>query len=842
MIEPKNIFNNNDDKAGKVRPKHGSSSSTTSTSTSTTTASRLDAKAVMAPSFIPREQDEIFRGTPTILWHGQRLPDGFADFRRLYETAVHLPPITPTTPELKPPWVDKPWLVWDPQFIYSLNAVQRSQPGFRRDFKDIERDITSLQEYVSTFCDLLQEEFYENTMLYNRYTQYNATVRARVFSIDDGQETARGVIEIPGIFDARPSLQFGDRVILRPLRSILPSIEVVATVVNTIRGKKRNESDRLIITWLPNAQAVVLKGVTMAVRFFPSTIPFDRCLAALRWLQIDIDRATSKELLFPSQHPKINPVALDLSDPAIQGLNPQQLQFVHLVMARSASPTEEMIRPPMVLTGPAGTGKTKTLLMALIKCLDPDLPENSMPKRRILACTPSHTACDVLTRRISQYLPNNRIFRLYDSSRPVETVPVEMLAFTHQNASGDFVFPSIEKFRTFQVIVCTCSDAHLLSISGMTNQSLRLRKQALARYVKGVVEASGMEMNKIEGVNEPFFSHLFIDEAAQGSEPETLIPFSVVVDDAPGIRKVEIALCGDPRQLNPDIYSRWAGPGLQKSFLERLLRLPEFGGHEHLLGPPTKDTWRTMDELIEYSFQGEVDRYLAVFLTTSYRGHPSFLHIPSQLFYLNKLKSFDTNETSQQDPTWCDALRRLEDRSRLAYPCFDKKYSWPIHFIGVNGSDSTLAVESFWGSNSWCNQAEAEAVADTVESLHAYGLSTKSIGVMAAFRAQVLLIRKLLRQRKLEAINVGMVEDYQSVEREVIVLSLTRSNNTFVPSDIDRNSGLFQQPKRINVALTRAEKLFIVIGNPVLMKKDPLWSVWLTYCREHGFWYGEAMW
>jgi len=307
---------------------------------------------------------------------------------------------------------------------------------------------------------------------------------------------------------------------------------------------------------------------------------------------------------------------------------------------------------------------------------------------------------------------------------------------------------------------------------------------------------------------------------------------------------VEIALCGDPRQLNPDVYSRFASPGLQKSFLERLLRLPEFGGRGHLMGPPTKDTWRTMDELIEYSFQGENDKtggkdqHLSVFLTLSYRGHPSFLHMPSKLFYLDKLKSVHPADTEEVE--WCRALRRIESNSKPAYPCPDKQYSWPIHFLGVVGQDFSTSVESFWGSNSWCNQQEGRAVAEIVESLCQNGVKTSSIGVMAAFRAQVLYIRRLLRSRNLNAVNVGMVEDFQAVEREVIVLSLTRSNETFVPSDINRNSGLFQQPKRVNVALTRAQDLLIVVGNPKVMTKDPLWSVWLDYCREHGLWYGEG--
>lgn len=131
-------------------------------------------------------------------------------------------------------------------------------------------------------------------------------------------------------------------------------------------------------------------------------------------------------------------------------------------------------------------------------------------------------------------------------------------------------------------------------------------------------------------------------------------------------------------------------------------------------------------------------------------------------------------------------------------------------------------------------EEEAKAVADIVYSLCSNGIDTRSIGVMAAFRAQVLQIRKLLRKQNLNAVNVGMVEDYQAVERNVIVLSLTRSNPSLVPMDIDRNSGLFQQPKRMNVALTRAENLLIVVGNPTTMKKDPMW------CRENGFWFGMA--
>lgn len=441
-------------------------------------------------------------------------------------------------------------------------------------------------------------------------------------------------------------------------------------------------------------------------------------------------------------------------------------------------------------------------------------------KARILVCTPSHTASDVVCRRLGQSLDRKQLFRLFDANRPLTNVPVEVLQWTHQDGdSGSFGFPAdIKELLSFRVTVVTCQDASLLYRAGLTNQQLRERRKEFRDRLYSVCGAANLNVT-LDGVDNPHFTHLFIDEAAQATEPETLIPLSVVVDTEPGVRKVEIALVGDPRQLSPNVYShKGSDAGLGQSWMERLLSRPIAalgGGQKHLLGPDLID----MDSWLEDTFREN----LSVFLTLNYRGHSSFLMMPSSLFYFDKLRCAYNAPPSEEGPSsWCEKLRYVESLSTpvtmdpIDYPLLEtieihKQFDWPIHCRGVVGQDSTVTVNTGMASNSWQNEQEALVVRDIVVELTRNNLLTQSIGVMAPFRGQVVLIRRLLREKNLGGVDVGTIEDYQAVERDVIVLSLTRSTWSFVDHDIQRRMGVFGQPKRSNVALTRAEHLFLVV-------------------------------
>lgn len=802
---------------------------------------QLGTTSLLAPAYVPLDLRRVnCQGVASVIKAKER-PRLLPHIQKVYESSV----ITNhhcacrVSHEQRPPWNRIQKVPFEPHFALGSEGKNRASPTFAKVFKSIDK-VHGRNDYINTTRNLLREEHEETLVLYERYSQYNCIVK-----VTSGP-TTRGLVNAHGIFNAQPPLKSGDIVLLRPQRAVRISstkrrapvewVEIQAKVVQTIRGKGKAQ-DKVLFTWLNPVHTALLANERFTVRFLPSTIEYERSLSALDWINT-LHPDAAKNLLFPTEAPQL-PSYSPIKDELTKDLNEKQSSFVKMVLTRTVYPSMQKVRPPLILTGPAGTGKTRALLVSILKTLQ--LEENH--KKRILVCTPSHASADVIARRLGKYLSSKQLFRLFDSSRLVETVPVDMLPFTKQDLNGEFILPTASELMGFQVIVCTCSDANILYLAGITNNSLRTRRNCLKDYILHSVQANNLVMTgKVCGDTDTHFTHLFIDEAAQATEPETLIPLSVVVDDVPGSVKVEVVLAGDPKQLTPNIFSPWAMEGLQKSLLERLLRLPIDhlgGGRPHLLGPPTKDTWTSMDELIEYAFhEKEEQQHLSVFLTTSYRGHPSLLLMPSKLFYYDKLRSAHLGSWKDDDK-WCPILRKIEAMSTIVESGNKKQSSWPMHFRAVVGLDKSTAVESCFGVSSWSNNEEAIEVSKIVVQLVQEGVNTQSIGIMAPFRAQVVLIRRLLREQNLGMVNVGMVEDYQAVEREVIILSLTRSTEDFLESDFKRRVGLFNQPKRTNVALTRAENLLVVVGSPLIMEKDKIWRDWLLFCHENGLCYGD---
>ena len=232
----------------------------------------------------------------------------------------------------------------------------------------------------------------------------------------------------------------------------------------------------------------------------------------------------------------------------------------------------------------------------------------------------------------------------------------------------------------------------------------------------------------------------------------------------------QLVLVGDHKQLPPTVISRRAeNGGLSKSLFERMM---DMGIEAHLL-------------------------------TTQYRMHPAISKFPNEAFYDGLL--VDGVESSQR-PTPAGML----------WPDWDT----PIAFIPVEGGEATSA-----DSESKENTAEASWVSKIVEGLLDTGdVEIADIGVITPYAAQVRAIRDVLPE-SVQEVEVKTVDGYQGREKEIIVFSCVRSNS-------EGNVGFLSDPRRLNVALTRAKRGLIVIGDPSTLKFDENWEGWLGHVRE----------
>jgi len=159
---------------------------------------------------------------------------------------------------------------------------------------------------------------------------------------------------------------------------------------------------------------------------------------------------------------------------------------------------------------------------------------NRDPRFKILACTPSNLAADLLVERLAAAgLNADQLFRLNAYSRYEADISEGVQAFS--------VFEKRAKLLAYRVILSTCSSAGFL---------------------------------QTENIPAGHFSHIVIDEAAQAEEPLALIPIAAFTNE-----NTNVILAGDPHQLGPVIKSSAASEaGLGKSYIERLMRISKIYG------------------------------------------------------------------------------------------------------------------------------------------------------------------------------------------------------------------------------------------------------------------------
>lgn len=267
------------------------------------------------------------------------------------------------------------------------------------------------------------------------------------------------------------------------------------------------------------------------------------------------------------------------------------------------------------------------------------------------------------------------------------------------------------------------------------------------------------------------FRSVLIDESTQATEPEMLIPI------VKGSRQV--ILVGDHQQLGPVISEKRAEEaGLGQSLFERLIYL----GH------------------------------VPIRLEVQYRMNPNLSEFSSNMFY----------EGSLQDGV------TVEDR---ILP--NSTFPWPIKNVPMMFWANYGKEEISTSGTSYLNRVEAMSVEKIITRLFKDGVRPEQIGVVTPYEGQRAFILQCLslngttmdKKEDYISVEVESVDAFQGREKDFIILSCVRANDP-------QNIGFLRDPRRMNVALTRAKYGLIILGDPRTLSRNVLWNHLLIHYRE----------
>ena len=446
-------------------------------------------------------------------------------------------------------------------------------------------------------------------------------------------------------------------------------------------------------------------------------------------------------------------------------LNPTQEKAVNEVL---------WAKDVAIVHGPPGTGKTTTLVEAINETL--------MRESQVLVCAQSNMAVDWISEKLVDRGVN--VLRIGNPTR----VNDKMLGFTYERrfeAHPDYpqlwaIRKAIRELRKNRKKGSESYHQKLERLkSRATELEIRINSELLgeARVIACTLVGSAHRL--LEGIK---FGTLFIDEAAQALEAACWIPMR---------RATRVILAGDHCQLPPTVKSIAAlRAGLGKTLMERIAEnKPE-------VVTLLKIQYRMNEEIMRFSsdwfYHGEVESAPQI----KYR---SILEDDSPITWI------DTSNEENQVTIEGDDVVSGEKRDDM---------NFHEQFVG----------ESFGR----INKAEADLTLLTLaEYLTQVGKrrvleESIDVGIISPYRAQVQYLKRLLKKYEFfkpyrRLISVNTVDGFQGQERDVILISLVRSND-------EGQIGFLKDLRRMNVAMTRARMKLIILGDKSTMTKHPFYQ------------------
>lgn len=416
-----------------------------------------------------------------------------------------------------------------------------------------------------------------------------------------------------------------------------------------------------------------------------------------------------------------------------------------------------------LIHGPPGTGKTRTLVEVVRQL--------AARGERVLCTAASNTAVDNLGERLADCGLN--VVRLGHPAR---------------------VSPALEA-RTLDALIAASDGARLAR--ELTDRSRELRRgmgdlrgdeaRALRQEVVALMRDARAALAQAEGylldsaqvilatcagadaftLRDYRFPTVIIDEATQAPDPLALIPMS---------KGERVILAGDPHQLPPTVVDPGAArSGLATTFFERMV-----------------------------ARQAEVS-----LLVTQHRMHADIMRFPSHSKYGGRLVA----APSVAAHTLADlAVTTDPDRGLAIWFLDTAGKDWSDRRGGLDPhDDDAISDPSTW------NPEQADRTAREVRRLISRGLPASEIAVIATYDAQVRRLRSLLAAERDAGLEIRSVDGFQGREKEAVIVDLVRSNP-------DGEIGFLADTRRMNVAITRARRWLLIIGDSATLGSHPYYA------------------
>ena len=436
-----------------------------------------------------------------------------------------------------------------------------------------------------------------------------------------------------------------------------------------------------------------------------------------------------------------------------------------------------------VVHGPPGTGKTTTLVEAIYETL--------RREPQVLVCAQSNMAVDWISEKlVDRGVP---VLRIGNPTR----VNDKMLSFTYERrfeSHPDYellwaIRKAIRQLRSSPSCRRGRGEAYHQKLERLKDRAneleIRINAQLFgeARVIACTLVGSANRL--LEGQK---FGTVFIDEAAQALEAACWIPIR---------RCSRVVLAGDHCQLPPTVKSIAAlKAGLGKTLMERIVEnKPE----------------------------------VVTLLCMQYRMNEEIMRFSSDWFYGNRVES--APEVKYRSILDLDVPMEWIDTSQSPLPTSPEGGGeW-----NVEGGKWKEECGSSGGGVSLLNKMEAEL---TLLALQAYierigktrFLNERlDVGVISPYRAQVQYLRSQVKKKEYfkpfrQLITVNTVDGFQGQERDIIVISLVRSND-------EGQIGFLRDLRRMNVAITRARMKLIILGDTQTMTRHPFYRRLYEYIR-----------